>query len=39
VDRSALTYAPYSGSLIPAFDVITGLLLLLLAAPAVVELV
>jgi energy-coupling factor transport system permease protein len=39
VDRSALTYAPYSGSLIPAFDVVTGLLLLLLAAPAVVELV
>ncbi|MEZ4516425.1 MAG: hypothetical protein R3C44_06170 [Chloroflexota bacterium] len=37
VDRSTLGYAPYSGTLLPEFNAVIGLVLLMLAVPAMVE--
>lgn len=39
IDGATLAYAPYTGTLLPPFDPLVGLLLLSLSAPAVLELV
>ena len=39
IDRSTLSYAPYSVSIVPQFDAIVGLILFTLAAPSILELV
>lgn len=39
VDRSSLVYAPYGGAFLPEFDMMVGLALFALSAPAVLELI